>query len=275
MIQQNPSLSNDTPAYFLIIKDDQILQYGSEPGVIFKSWSELHFLHQYRDTLIEVGTYDDVPCYVVDVGAESLQQDVLEGVSIRSMLLQLPRDFFGIVSRAWQVALFLRTHRFCGQCGSTMHNVGWELAMNCNNCGHRCYPRISPCIIVAIRRGQEILLAQGRHHKGDLYSTLAGFVESGESLEEAVHREVFEEVGVKVKSLEYFASQPWPFPHSLMCGFLAEWESGDIVIDEKEIAKADWFDINQLPVIPPKFSIAGQLISATIDKIGESESASD
>ena len=96
-----------------------------------------------------------------------------------------------------------------------------------------------------------------------MYSTLAGFVESGETLENAVHREVFEEVGVKVKNLRYFGSQPWPFPHSLMCGFLADYDSGDIKIQEREIVDAQWFGFDDMPNIPPVFSIAGQLIEAT------------
>ena len=153
-----------------------------------------------------------------------------------------------------------------------MHNVGWEMAMQCGTCSHRCYPRISPCIIVAIRDGERLLLAQGVRHKGGMYSTLAGFVESGESLEETVHREVFEEVGVRVKNLEYFSSQPWPFPHSLMVGFLAEYDGGDLVLDKNEILDAGWYTKDNLPLIPPKFSIAGQLIEASFARI-EQESA--
>jgi len=149
--------------------------------------------------------------------------------------------------------------------------VSWEMAMHCHTCQHRSYPRVSPCIIVAIRHQNKILLAQGPQHlKSGFFSTLAGFVESGETLEEAVHREVFEEVGVKIKNVEYFNSQPWPFPHSLMVGYLAEFESGDIVVDGKEILKADWFDIDNLPIVPPKFSIAGRLIEETQKRISDS-----
>jgi NAD+ diphosphatase len=102
-----------------------------------------------------------------------------------------------------------------------------------------------------------------------MYSTLAGFVESGESLEQAVHREVFEEVGVKVKNLRYYNSQPWPFPHSLMVGFVAEYDEGEIRCQENEIDDAQWFDIDALPTIPPKVSIAGQLIAETVSLIGD------
>jgi NAD+ diphosphatase len=117
------------------------------------------------------------------------------------------------------------------------------------------------------------LLAQGKPHQSrQMYSTLAGFVESGETLEEAVHREVFEEVGVKVTNLRYFGSQPWPFPHSLMVGFLADYAEGEIVVDGHEIIDAKWFSVDALPNIPPKLSIAGQLIQQTIEEIKRDDS---
>lgn len=122
------------------------------------------------------------------------------------------------------------------------------------------HPRISPAIIVAITRGREILLAKGINFQGDFYSVLAGFVEPGETFEECVQREVGEEVGLKVKNIKYFGSQPWPFPDSLMVGFTAEYASGNINIDEKEILDAEWFTAEQLPLIPGVGSIARRLI---------------
>jgi len=187
------------------------------------------------------------------------------------LLMQVDEELFGIVARAWQIALFMRTHRFCGQCGATMRQIDWEMALQCSRCQHRCYPRISPCIIVAIRHQHCLLLAQGKAHQSrQMYSTLAGFVESGETLEQAVHREVFEEVGVKIKNLRYFGSQPWPFPHSLMVGFLADYAEGDIEVDGKEIICAQWFKHDELPNTPPTLSIAGQLIQHTVQEIQQS-----
>lgn len=267
MIVQNPQVENTKHAYWMIVSSDKILCTLEETNVVFSSWQELEFVHEYSGDVVQVGTYQDTPCYLIDTGSELIEQEQLEYIGLRSLLMKMRPEWFGIIARAWQVALFLRTHRYCGQCGSRVQNVEWELAMQCHQCGHRCYPRISPCIIVAIRDGDHILLAQGRHHKNEMYSTLAGFVESGESLEEAVHREVFEEVGVKVKNLEYFSSQPWPFPHSIMVGFLAEYAGGDIVVDEQEILTADWFKQDKLPLIPPTFSIAGQLIKETFKRM--------
>lgn len=206
--------------------------------------------------------------YVVDIHHSDFEHDEYELLTLRELLMQTPSEDFQFIAQAWQYALFLRTHRYCGRCGNELRKVSWEMAMHCDKCAHRVYPRVSPCIIVAIHDGNKILLAQGvRQQSAGFYSTLAGFVESAESLEQAVHREVFEEVGVKLGKIEYIDSQPWPFPHSLMCGFIAEYASEDIKIDEKEIVDAQWFDIDNLPMVPPKFSIAGRLIEETIRRI--------
>jgi NAD+ diphosphatase len=213
---------------------------------------------------------------LIDIHHLALEEKGFALVSLRSLLFHLyqtessnlSHQDFQHTAQAWQYALFLRTHRFCGRCANTLRRVSWEMAMHCDKCSHRVYPRVSPCIIVAIHDGRRLLLAQGAQHQTrGFYSTLAGFVESAESLEQAVHREVFEEVGVKLKSLEYFGSQAWPFPHSLMVGYIAEFESGDIVIDKKEIADAQWFELDKLPHIPPKVSIAGKLIHETISRL--------
>lgn len=219
---------------------------------------------EYAEQTVHIHGNEHVEHHLVDMQKEILEHESVRSISLREVVMMMPKEDFQHVAQAWQYAVFLRTHQFCGRCGSRMDRVSWEMAMHCHTCQHRCYPRVSPCIIVAIRHGNKILLAQGERQKeSGFFSILAGFVESGETLEEAVHREVFEEVGVKVKNVEYFNSQPWPFPHSLMVGYLAEYDSGDIVVDGKEIIQADWFDIDNLPVVPPKFSIAGRLIEET------------
>ena len=271
MIEQNIKIEADQPAIWLVFSNDHLLQYSNQPGYLKTTWRELAFAHAYYEQIVRVGSYQEHACYLIDMGSEQVQQDNLCAVPMRAMLMQVDDTFFGIAARAWQVALFIRTHRFCGQCGSSMQQIDWEMAMHCSRCHHRCYPRISPCIIVAIRHQDKLLLAQGKTHQSrQMYSTLAGFVESGETLEQAVHREVFEEVGVKITNLRYFGSQPWPFPHSLMVGFLADYVSGEIVVDRHEIVDAQWFKYNALPVIPPVFSIAGQLIQQTVTDIQHS-----
>jgi NAD+ diphosphatase len=140
--------------------------------------------------------------------------------------------------------------------------------MRCPSCGLLAYPRISPAVIVLVRRGEEALLARGTRFPLPFYSTLAGFVEVGESLEDTVAREVREEVGIEVDRVRYFGSQPWPFPHSLMVAYTAHWASGEITPNAREIVDAGWFRADALPTIPPRLSIARRLIDAWLEEVG-------
>jgi NAD+ diphosphatase len=177
---------------------------------------------------------------------------------------------FMMAGRATQVVEWADTHRFCGRCATSTQRVTGERCMRCPNCGLLGYPRISPAVIVLVRRGDEALLARGARFPGVFYSTLAGFVEIGESLEDTIAREIREEVDVEVTNTRYFGSQSWPFPHSLMLAFFADWAAGDIHADGKEILDARWFRATDLPPIPPPLSIARQLIDAWIASVGQS-----
>ena len=165
-----------------------------------------------------------------------------------------------VAGRAVQIVEWARTHRFCGRCGSPTEQQPAERAMKCPACGLLAFPRVAPAMITLVTRGEQALLARGVNFRGPTYSCLAGFVEPGESLEGAVIREVREEVGVEVGNVRYWGSQPWPFPHSLMVGFTADWQSGEIDIDPVEIVDAQWFSRDDLPAIPPPISIARKLI---------------
>ncbi len=180
---------------------------------------------------------------------------------LRSLFGEMPDDWVAVAARAYQIAEWARTHRFCGACGTkTVFSEG-DRSAKCPACGHSAYPRISPAMMVLIKKGDHILLARHAGNRGVFATALAGFLEAGESIEEAIHREVFEEVGLKVKNPQYFGSQPWPFPHSLMVAFTAEYDGGEIVLDENEIAEAKWYGPNDpKPEIPATFSIAGRLI---------------
>jgi NAD+ diphosphatase len=184
------------------------------------------------------------------------------------------RTLFGIIDdglvalagRARQVVDWARTHRFCGACGGPTQPMAGERAMKCPACGHCAYPRISPAMMVLVKRGPEILLARHTRLMGR-YTALAGFLEAGETVEEAVHREVREEVGLEVKDLRYFASQSWPFPHALMIAFTAEYAGGEIRTEPAEIAEARWFGPGDtLPEIPIPQSIARALIEANLPR---------
>ena len=150
--------------------------------------------------------------------------------------------------------------RYCGRCGGEMGPSKEMNARECAGCGMLIFPRISPAVIVLVERDGQVLLARSTRFTADFYSVLAGFVEPGETLEDTVHREIREEVGIKVRNVRYFGSQPWPFPDSLMIGFTAEYASGEIRIDKTEIAEAGWFYPDKLPTIPGKISIARKLI---------------
>ena len=184
---------------------------------------------------------------------------------LRSLFGTLDEETLAVAGRAAQIAEFARTHRYCGACGKPMAKAPGERAMKCA-CGHLAYPRISPAMMVLVKRGPAILLARNvAVPAGGRMSALAGFLEPGESIEEAVHREVREEVGVEVKDLRYFASQSWPFPHALMIAFTAEYAGGDIRCDPAEIAEAHWFGPgDKLPDLPPRQSISRGLIDANL-----------
>jgi NAD+ diphosphatase len=191
----------------------------------------------------------------------------LEG--LRGLHGRLADHEWNIGGRATQILDWYRDNQFCGRCGGPMSRASGERAMRCPDDGHTAYPRLSPAIIVLVERedGRALLGRSGRWDT-PMYSTLAGFVEPGETLEEAVQREVFEEVGVQVGDIRYVASQPWPFPNSLMLGFTARWVSGDIRVDGVEIADAQWFAPDELPSIPGKLSIARRLIDGWISRQG-------
>lgn len=259
--------------HWLLFSREQLLVPQSDTLMPVMDWADLPFIHHYQDRIHQLNAADlplSHPLYVVDLGAEAVSADGWQSVSLRQLIMSEPPLSFETLARAWQYVHFLRTHQFCGRCGNHTQAVDWEMAVQCHQCGHRCYPRVSPCTIVAIHRDQELLLAKGvRHRDSDMFSIIAGFVESGESLEQATHREVAEEVGVKVKNLEYFGSQAWPFPHSLMVGYFAEYDSGDIVIDEREIVEANWYHIDNLPVTPPTVSIAGKMVNEIVRRLRE------
>ena len=179
-------------------------------------------------------------------------------------IIDIDSGLFQLAGRGVQLAEFIRSHRYCGYCGHEMHLSNRENACLCAHCRQRYYPQIAPCIIVAIRRDDKILLAQHARHRNSIYTVLAGFVEVGETLEQAVAREVMEESNVRVKNLRYVTSQPWPFPHSLMMAFMAEYDEGELQIDNNELIAADWFRYDALPQLPPPGTVARRLIEDTV-----------
>jgi NAD+ diphosphatase len=215
-----------------------------------------------------VGVVDDEAWWAVDVphGADPSDGGA---VDLRGFHDVAPEHQWLAAGRAVQLVEWARTHRFCGRCGEPTQLADGERAMRCPACRLLAFPRLSPAMITLVTRGpagpdQEALLARGVQWTRPMYSCLAGFVEPGESLEDAVLREVHEEVGIAVRSPRYVGSQPWPFPNSLMVGFRAEYDSGEIVCDPREIADAGWYRRDELPPIPPSISIARKIIDSWI-----------
>lgn len=205
-------------------------------------------------------------CYAGELGEQVEAPPGMALVGLRSLFGQAGEAIFHIAGRAVQIVDWDRTHQFCSRCGTPTQDQSHERARICPACGLTSYPRLSPAIIVRVQRtgpgGQpEILLARNRRYPGGMYSVLAGFVEPGETLEECVAREIWEEVGITVDNITYMGSQPWPFPHSLMIAFTADHAHGDITVDKIELEEAAWFAAEALPKTPPPPSIANRLIA--------------
>jgi NAD+ diphosphatase len=215
------------------------------------------------DHLMPVGLWSQQYCATTWLDANATAQPGYAFVPLRTLFGAWDESLLGIAARAVQIAEWARTHRFCGHCGSPMHLQAGERAFACPACGHTAYPRISPAMMVLVKKENAILLARHARSPTARFTALAGFLEAGETIEEAVHREVAEEVGLRVTNLRYFGSQSWPFPHSLMVAFTADYAGGEIVIDEAEISEARWFGpADETPPPPPGVSIAAQLLRA-------------
>jgi NAD+ diphosphatase len=210
--------------------------------------------HQY------LGALDDCPCFAAELPADIRVPDGWEARGLRELFGALEEEYIWIAGRANQLVDWNQSHRFCGRCATPMEDKPDERAKSCPHCSLINYPRLSPAIIVAVRKDNKLLLAQNKRFRSGYYSVLAGFVEPGETLEECVKREVFEEVNIRVENIRYFGSQPWPFPNSLMVGFTAEYAGGEIDENKSEIVEADWFTADNLPRIPPQITIARWLI---------------
>ena len=213
-----------------------------------------------------LGRHADRHFYTLDADDDLELPDGFEYVALRALYAPLGDSLWYAAGRAVQLVEWARTHKFCGRCGAPTSPVPGERAMGCAECGLQQYPRVAPAVIMIVHRGDEMLLAQGARFPMKVYSALAGFVEPGESLEQAVRREVREEVGVTVGAVDYFDSQSWPFPNSLMIGFYAAYESGDLVLDPVEILDAGWFRAYDFPNLgfgPP--SIARLLIDNFVE----------
>ncbi len=259
-----PSLN----ARFFVCAENAVLLRREGAGVeLLPRAGEVEHFGLTLDDCQMVGALDGEDALALPWPRERRVPDGFDLVGLRTLWSRLDEVLFGIAGRANALAHFASTHRFCGRCGAPTARAATERAVVCPKCQLTSYPRISPAIITLVRRGDEALLARSGRFPVPMFSTLAGFSEVGESLEQTLVREVREEVGVTVANVRYFGSQPWPFPHSLMVGFTADWVDGDIIVDGTEIAEARFFRATELPLIPPRLSIARALIEAWVKEV--------
>jgi NAD+ diphosphatase len=252
-----PGTLPESPLRVVVKGNGVYIQPGPAPS-LFLPEAQIKTVMVLREQYL--GHLDSRACYAVEVSQDLAASGSLYYPNVRDLYGILPDNELALASLAVRIIDFDRTTTFCGQCGAETRMSRIERAKICDRCGLITYPRTSPAIIVLVRNKDTILLARSPRFPPDLFSVIAGFVEPGETLEEAVHREVKEEVGIRVSNISYVGSEPWPFPHSLMLGFIADYAGGAITIDNKEIIAADWFDREHLPTLPSPMSISRALI---------------
>jgi NAD+ diphosphatase len=219
------------------------------------------------DHMHPLGMWQTQYCCTTWLAAEVEADSGFVFKSLRELFGVFDDQLLGLASRAAQINEWIRAHRYCGVCANPMQLASGERAFQCSACGHIAYPRISPAMMVLIKKGDSVLLAHHGRSPNGRFSPLAGFLEAGESIEDAIHREVMEEVGLKVNNISYFGSQSWPFPHSLMIAFTADYVSGEICVDGEEISEARWFGPDvALPDMYPEISISGMLVNAHLQR---------
>lgn len=213
------------------------------------------------------------PCYALlcDNDFAEVLQSFVKWVALRELSAAINSEQFELLATAIQLEHWRNDHRFCGRCGQLTALHSSERSLLCTGCGFSAYPRISPCIIVLVHRGDHCLMARNRQFSPGKFSVIAGFVEAGEHVESAVKREVKEEVGIDVSSLQYIQSQPWPYPGQLMLGFFAEYAGGELQPDGDEIVEADWYHYQKLPYVPSQGSLSGQLIRQFVQRCEKRE----
>lgn len=256
------------PAYWFIFNQNKMLvEVGEQINIPF--YENLDEINISPIRTQYLGQFNGYPCYSAEVDPETIPSEGMDFQDLRALYPDLDEDLYLLAGRAVQIVTWDVNHQFCGKCGTPTQTMSDEMAKVCPECGFTSYTRLSPAVITAITKDGKLLMAQHARSPGRMYGLIAGFAEAGETLEETVQRETMEEVGLKVKNIKYFGSQPWPFPHSLMIGFTAEYESGMIQVDGDEITDARWFTADELPSHPSRMSIAGELIEWYINNCSD------
>ena len=245
--------------WFVFCKTDLLLEkqgdafaipYEEEPPVPTKPWTTVHHITPFDNG-------STVRAFSIDSPVSG--NDRFEMCGLRQSYYKLPLDVYLKAGKCQEILYWDQNTKFCGVCGAPM-KLHTDISKRCTECGKEVWPQLATAVIVLIHRGDEVLLVHARNFRGDFYGLVAGFVETGETLEEAVVREVREETGIEITNIRYFGSQPWPYPCGLMVGFNADYVSGDIHLQRSELSAGNWFRSDNLPHIPEKLSIARMLL---------------
>jgi NAD+ diphosphatase len=256
-------------AYLFIFYRGKILVTDNDGKLNIPTVTIGQFDHQNVTYRRFMGMYCNTPCYIMELTDITLHNKSFPQMNLRELFGTISDDLFSLAGKALQILSWHQENKFCGKCGAPMTEHKGELAKQCTACEFIVYPRISPVVIMTIEKDDTILLGRSPHFPKGMYSPLAGFVEAGETLEEAVIREIQEEVGITICNISYAASQPWPFPHSLMIGFRTKYSGGKISIDTNEIEDARWFHVDNLPVLPSPISLSRHLLNLFLDEHGK------
>ncbi|MEO5862122.1 MAG: NAD(+) diphosphatase [Burkholderiales bacterium] len=258
-----------TPLWF-VFQASRLLVFENNAKLLVPEMSTLSELDLNPVRQHYLGQLLDQPCYCAELADDATPPEGASLLGLRDVFGRVADDHFALAGRAIQILNWDRSHQYCGACATPTKLKNFERARECPNCGLVSYPRLAPAVMALVRRGHQLLLARSPHFPAGMYSALAGFVDPGESLEQTIAREVQEEVGLQVCNVRYFASQPWPFPHSLMIAFTADYLDGEITPDPSEIEDAQWFELDSLPRLPNTISISRRLIDSVIaDMQGE------
>ena len=251
--------------WFVFCKTDIMLKKESEHYTIPLSEEPPVTLHPWTHVLNVTPMEDGTEVKAVMIDQPITDNPLYEMCGLRPSFYHLSKELYLKAGKCHELLYWDNNTKFCGVCGAPM-KIHTDISKRCTNCGKEVWPQLATAVIVLVHREDEVLLVHARNFKTDFYGLVAGFVETGETLEEAIHREVEEETGIKIKNIRYFGSQPWPYPCGLMVGFNADYDDGDIHLQQSELSKGAWFTKDNLPTIPEPLSIARMILDDWTNK---------
>ena len=260
-----PPVDLPEPSLWFVFRSAELLVAAAPGAATLPHCNHPNTLGMMPQRIQYLGVLGEQHCFSAELAVDAIAPRGWIWQGLRALFGALDEAQFALAGRALQIVEWDRTHQYCGACGRATVARTSERSRECPGCGLVAYPRLAPAVMGLVRREKDLLLARAPRFPKDMYSALAGFVEPGETLEQCLEREVYEEVGIKIRNVRYFASQPWPFPHSLMIAFFADYCSGEIRVDGAEIEDAKWFSVKNLenlPRLPARISIARRLIDA-------------